>query len=76
MVSENSQNIITKKHFSNIFDAELSSFKNCIKSEGQLKKVISILSCKISKALQDAAFILQGKKNIQAIDLLDRLHKI
>ena len=72
---ENSQNIITKKHFSNIFDAELSSFKNCIKSEGTAEESYINTNCKISKALQDAAFILQGKKNIQAIDLLDNFKK-
>lgn len=73
--SEHSQNTMTKKYFLNIFDAELSSFKNCIKSEGLNEESYINTNCKISKALHDAAFILQGKKNIQAIDLLDNFTK-
>ena len=53
---------MTKKHFSNIFEAELSSLENCIKSKDKAEDSYINTNCKISKALQDAAFILQGKK--------------
>ena len=40
-----------------------------------LKAIFANTKCEISKAIQDATFILKGKKDLHAIDLLDKYTK-
>ena len=74
-ISQNSLNETTKKYFSNIYNEEIIKFKACIQKEDLLEDNHINTSCEISDAIQDAAFILKDKKNLQAIDLLDRYTK-
>ena len=73
--SHNPLNEITKKYYLNIYNEELIKFKNCIKSEGLIESDLANTKCEISKAIQDATFILKSKKDLHAIDLLDKYTK-
>ena len=74
-ISQNPLNETTKVYFSNIYNEEIIKFKTCIQKEDRVEDNYINTSCEISDAIQDAAFILKDKKNIQAVDLLDKYTK-